>query len=69
MWSLLVPKFVRPKMQAFSDLVRFLCGPFFIRRNEEASIEPRVGLVFEDWLSEYTAFLIKWSIYRDMRII
>lgn len=37
-------------------------------RNKEVSIEPRVGLVFENWLTRYTSFLVKWNIYRSMKV-
>lgn len=33
--------------------------------NKEVSIEPIVGLLFRKWLTEYTVFLVKQSIYRE----
>ena len=30
--------------------------------------KPRVCLVFGGWLTECTVFLVKWSIYRDMKV-
>ena len=29
---------------------------------------PRVGLAFSDWLSGYAVFLVKQSIYRDVKV-
>lgn len=44
-------------------------GSFYRIKNEEQEIntEPRVGLTFRDGLTAYTVFLVKWSIYRDMK--
>lgn len=36
-------------------------------RNKEVNIELRAGLAFGDWLTEYTAFLVNWSIFRDTK--
>ena len=37
-------------------------GLLGVRRNKEVSIEPRVGLVFGDWLTGYATFLIKQTV-------
>ena len=34
-------------------------------KNKETSMEPRVGLAFMDWLTQYTAFLVKQNIYKE----
>lgn len=41
--------------------VHFACG----EKEEEISIEPRVGLLSGDWLTGYPAHLAKESLYRD----
>ena len=37
-------------------------------KNHEVSIEPRAGLVFGDWLSRYTMFLVKQNTNRDTKV-
>ena len=37
-------------------------------RNKEISIEPRVCLAFGDWLTGYTAFLVKGNVSRDVQV-
>lgn len=41
---------------------------FFTVRNKEIGVKPRVRLVFGDWMTEYTVFLFKHSIYWNTKV-
>ena len=45
--------------------MRQKAGSFYrIKNKKEGRIEPRIDLVYGDWLAEYKKFLVKQSIYK-----
>lgn len=46
-----------------------IVDPIYDEKRQEISVEPRAGSPFGDRLTGYTAFLVKWSIYRDRKVI